>query len=128
MGRAARLHRLIMLLAREPRSRGEILVELGIGLRTFYRELELVKRCGIKVQQKNREYSLLTMAEQAKGRLPFPDPQLSFAELAELAHCPGEAGKRLAEMLAKVINYPAAGAAGSRRQTRRKEVPQQQAK
>ena len=45
-------------------------------------------------------------ATEALGRLPFPDPQLSFAEMAELAECDCPAGKRLAELLAAVINQP----------------------
>ena len=53
------------------------------------------------------QYTLLTTAEQAEGRLPFPDPQLSFAEMAELAACPCDAGKRLADLLAAVISQPA---------------------
>ena len=107
LGRAARLHRLVMFLAAGPRSRESVLSELRIGLRTFYRELELLKRCGVKVQQKEKAYRLLSTAEQAEGRLPFPDPQLSFAEMAELANCPCEAGKRLADLLNSVINQPA---------------------
>src|SRR5262245_45680087 len=90
LGRAARLHRLVMFLAAGPQSRESVLSELGIGLRTFYRGLELLKRCGVKVQQREKAYRLLATAEQAEGRLPFPDPQLSFAEMAELARCPGE--------------------------------------
>ena len=38
--------------------------------------------------------------------MPFPDPQLSFAEMAELAGCDCPAGKRLAALLAAVINQP----------------------
>jgi biotin operon repressor len=95
-----------MLLAENPRSREAVLGELGIGLRTFYRELELLKRCGVKIQQKNKSYTLMATASQAEGRLPFPDPQLSFAEMQELARCPGDAGKRLSDLLASVINQP----------------------
>ncbi len=106
LGRAARLHRLVMLLADQPRGREGILGELAIGLRTFYRELELLKRCGVKIQHKNKAYTLMTTASQAEGRLPFPDPQLSFAEMQELARCPGEAGKRLAALLESVVTQP----------------------
>ena len=105
--RAARLHRLVWYLAESPRSREAILSCLGIGLRTFYRELELLKRCGVKVRHRAKQYTLLATAEQAEGRLPFPDPQLSFAEMAELAACPCDAGKRLADLLATVVNQPA---------------------
>jgi hypothetical protein len=105
--RAARLHRLVRHLSESARTRDAILSQLGVGLRTFYRELELLKRCGVKVRHKAKQYTLLATAEQAEGRLPFPDPQLSFAEMAELAACPCEAGKRLADLLASVINQPA---------------------
>ena len=111
LGRAARLHRLVSILARRPRGRADLLAELGIGLRTFYRELELLKRCGVKVRLSQKLYALQSTAEEAEGRLPFPDPQLSFAEMAELARGPGEAARRLADLLASVVNQPAPGAA-----------------
>ncbi|MFO0907959.1 MAG: hypothetical protein U0794_06285 [Isosphaeraceae bacterium] len=106
LGRAARLHRLVRLLSESSRSREAILTALGIGLRTFYRELELLKRCGVKVVLRDRVYVLVSTAEQAEGRLPFPDPQLSFAEMAELSRLPGEAAQRLARLLESVIHAP----------------------
>jgi hypothetical protein len=102
--RAARLHRLVRFLAEKPRARSAILSDLKIGLRTFYRELDLLSRCGVKVRHKVKLYHLTPTAAEAEGRLPFPDPQLSFAEMAELSQCPGPAGTRLAELLAAVIN------------------------
>ncbi|MDR3633563.1 MAG: hypothetical protein P4L84_06985 [Isosphaeraceae bacterium] len=107
LGRAARLHRMVTLLAESAHSREQTLSALGIGLRTFYREIELLKRCGVKIQHKNKSYSLQGTAAQAEGRLPFPDPQLSFAEMAELGRHPGPAAQRLAEMLQSVIHTPA---------------------
>jgi predicted DNA-binding transcriptional regulator YafY len=104
--RAARLHRLVCFLAENARARSAILSELKIGLRTFYRELDLLNRCGVKVRHRQKLYHLLLSAAEAEGRLPFPDPQLSFAEMAELAHCPGPAGVRLAELLALVTKPP----------------------
>ena len=123
LGRAARLHSLVMLLAESPRTRDEVLSRLRVGLRTFYRELELLKRCGVKVQQKNKSYTLLATSEQAEGRLPFPDPQLSFAEMAELARCQGEAGKRLAEMLASVVSHPPEAPKASRKRAKKAPEP-----
>jgi hypothetical protein len=102
--RAARFHRLVMFLADSPRTRPDILSHLRIGLRTFYRELDFLKRCGVKVRHKAKLYHLLATADEAEGRLPFPDPQLSFAEMAELARCDCPAGKRMAELLASVIH------------------------
>jgi predicted DNA-binding transcriptional regulator YafY len=108
--RAGRLHRLIVLLSQGSRRREEILVELAIGLRTFYRELELLKRCGIRVQQRQRTYVLMTSTEQANRRLPFTDPQLSFAEMADLSRHPGPASRRLAKLLERVTHHPGPGA------------------
>ena len=108
LGRAARLHRLVTILAAGPRTRDDLLTALGIGLRTFYRELEFLKRCGIKVRLAQKQYGLQSTVEQAEGRLPFPDPRLSFAEMAELARGPGEAARRLAALLAEVVAEPPA--------------------
>ena len=41
-----------------------------------------------------------------RGRLPVPNPQLSFADIAELALCGCPAGSRLADFLAQVIHRP----------------------
>src|SRR5262249_39089390 len=98
-GRSARLHRLVALLARGPRTRDELRAGLGVGLRTFYRELALLRRCGVGVRRTDKTYSLRIDAAEAEGRLPFPDPRLSFAEMAELALGPSEAARRLAALL-----------------------------
>jgi len=120
--RAARLHRLVRYLSGGPRARPAILAELRIGLRTFYRELELLTRCGVKVRHKAKLYHLVATAAEAEGRLPFPDPQLSFAEMAELAGCDCPAGRRLADLLAAVINQPEPPKKRSGRTTRSKKA------
>lgn len=114
LGRAARLHRLVMTLAGGAGARESLLAGLGIGLRTFYRELELLKRVGVKIRLIGGSYTLLTTAEEAQGRLPFPDPQLSFAEMAELSRCPCPAGRRLADLLESVVAGTPAGASAPR--------------
>lgn len=108
LGRASRLHRLVASLAGGPKTREEILGLLAIGLRTFYRELELLRRCGVKVKPEGKTYALKSTAAEAEGRLPFPDPQLSFAEMAELAATPGPAAARLRALLASVVSPPPA--------------------
>ena len=118
--RASRLHRLVSFLTTEPRTRPAILSDLRVGLRTFYRELELLKKCGVKVRHRHRLYHLMATAAEAEGRLPFPDPQLSFAEMAELARCDCPAARRLAEMLAVVASHPEAAKARSKKTTRTK--------
>ncbi len=106
LGRAARLHRLLTMLQEGPTVRETLLDRLTIGLRTFYRELDLLKRCGIKVRRGGKTYQLRSTMAEAEGRLPFPDPQLSFAEMAELTGHPGEAAKRLAEIYRSVVQPP----------------------
>lgn len=107
MARASRLYRLVHAMGGGGRPREMLLRELGLGLRTFYRELELLRRCGVKVKLEKRTYQLQGTAREAEGRLPFPDPQLSFAELAELAQGSGEAARRLAALLERVVAGPA---------------------
>ena len=106
LGRASRLYRLVRALAGPVRPRDGLLRELGLGLRTFYRELELLRRCGVKVRLDRKTYRLVGTFEEAEGCLPVPDPQLSFAELAELARGPGEAARRLAGLLERVTSEP----------------------
>jgi len=106
LGRAARLHRLVTTLEAGSTAREALLDRLAIGLRTFYRELDLLKRCGIKVRREGKAYRLSSTMAEAEGRLPFPDPQLSFAEMAELARHPGEAARRLAEIYKSVVQPP----------------------
>jgi hypothetical protein len=130
--RAARFHSLVTYLALAPRTRPDILSYLRIGLRTFYRELDFLKRCGVKVRHKAKLYHLSATAEEAEGRLPFPDPQLSFAEMAELALCDCPAGRRMAELLASVIQpeeaqrrSPSAGSRKGRRSPGTKKGPKE---
>ena len=59
--------------------------------------------------------STLPTATEALGRLPFPDPQLSFAEMAELAACDCAAGQRLKELLDAVVNDPGPAKTKSRK-------------
>jgi predicted DNA-binding transcriptional regulator YafY len=115
LGRASRLHRLVTMLDAEATSREELLNRLAIGLRTFYRELDLLKRCGIKVKREEKTYILRSTMAEAEARLPFPDPQLSFAEMAELARLPGDAARRLDEIYKSVVETPPPAAKKKRR-------------
>lgn len=110
LARASRLYGLIRFLEEGPRGRDEVLKWCGIGLRTFYRELELLRKCGVKVRHHDKLYSLVSPVDDPAGRLPFPDPQLNFAEMAELARADGAAGRRLAGLLDAVVNPKARAA------------------
>ncbi len=102
LGRAQRLHRLVLVLSDGSIIRDQILHRLQLGLRTFYRELELLKKCGVKVLVEGKTYRLKPPRHDAKALLPFPNPGLSFAEVAELAQGKGPAAQRLAELFATV--------------------------
>lgn len=97
-GRAERLHHLISLLSQGIAERDVLLKRLAMGIRTFYRELEMLKRCGVKVRRDGKTYGLKTTLQEAERLLPFPDPQLSFAEVADLSKLTGSAASRLAEL------------------------------
>ena len=103
LARAKRLHHLVQILAEGPIDREHLLKRLKVGLRTYYRELELLKRFGIKITLTDKIYGLKMGVEDARDLLPFPNPQLSFGEVAELARGQGPAAKRLAELLAAVV-------------------------
>jgi len=92
----------------EATSREVLIDRLEIGLRTFYRELDLLKKCGIKVKRAGKTYLLRSTMADAEARLPFPDPQLSFAEMAELARHPGDVARRLDEIYKSVVEPPPA--------------------
>ncbi len=113
--RAGRLHHLVVLLAQGISDRDVLLKRLEIGIRTFYRELEMLKRCGIKVRRDGRVYQLKTTRSDAEGMLPFPDPQLSFAEAAELAALAGAVASRLAEFHGQLTTHPEPPAKPKRR-------------
>ena len=102
LARAKRLYRLVLVLTEEGPSRDQVLHRLDLGLRTFYRELELLKKSGINVVVEAKAYRLKTPRDEAKALLPFPNPGLSFAEVTELAQGQGPAAQRLAELLATV--------------------------
>lgn len=80
-----------------------LLNTLRIGLRTFYRETELLQRVGIRVRFREKRYEMATRSEDAVARLPFPDPGLTFAEVRELARSQTAAGRRLAELYAQLL-------------------------
>ena len=103
---AARLHRLVRFLAEKPASPQRDLVGFEnwpADVLSRARPAQPVWREG---SPQGQALSPVPTAAEAEGRLPFPDPQLSFAEMAELSQCPCPAGARLAELLAAVINPP----------------------
>lgn len=101
--RAARLYRLVDFLADGPRTRKALLQRLKIDIRTFYRDLELLRECGIRIVLAQRKYTLAAEPKAARLALPFPDPGLTLGEAQELAKGRGKVHKKLRELLKGII-------------------------
>ncbi|MFO0849217.1 MAG: hypothetical protein U0871_11780 [Gemmataceae bacterium] len=93
--RAARLYRLLAQIADSARTRPVLLRRLRVDLRGFYRDLELVRELGIRVDSDGDRYKLSGTLDDALTRLPFPDPGLSLREALLLANGRTDAHKKL---------------------------------
>jgi predicted DNA-binding transcriptional regulator YafY len=100
--RFTRLYRLLSLLGEAPRTREQITHELGLDVRGFYRDLELLRAVGIEVQMREGQYTLDESAEAAIARLPFPDPHLTLGEARQLARGRTKLHQALQQRIAKM--------------------------
>jgi predicted DNA-binding transcriptional regulator YafY len=100
--RSRRLFRLLKLLSAGPQSRAGLVRRLRLGVRGFYRDLEVLRSVNILIQLSKGKYFLEEEADKAIDRLPFPDPLLSLGEARQLAKGRGAANKRLRELLEQI--------------------------
>lgn len=83
--RLIRLFRFVKLLERTPLKREHLMKRLHLDVRGFYRDLEALRELGIVVAiGDDHRYSLQIPFGEALKHLPFPTPQLTFSEVAEL--------------------------------------------
>lgn len=82
--RAGRLYKLLKLLAHDSLARATLLRKLSVGMRTFYRDVDLLRECGVAIETHEGAYQLLGTLEQALAQLPFPDPELTFGDVLAL--------------------------------------------
>lgn len=82
--RAGRLYRLLKILANGSTSRATLLKKLKMGMRTFYRDVDLLRECGVPVEAKSDGYVLGESLDSALDRVPFPDPELTFGDVVQL--------------------------------------------
>jgi predicted DNA-binding transcriptional regulator YafY len=101
--RFVRLRRLIGLLAEGPKSRLALARQLGIDVRGFYRDLELLRAVGVPVTLTEGRYGLEGDVDAALARLPFPDPRLTLGEAQQLARGRAAAHRRLREEIARLM-------------------------
>jgi hypothetical protein len=83
--RAARLCRLLHLLAATPQARAALARRLRLDVRSFYRDLGLLRSQGISLTLANGRYRLNGPLEEAIDRLPFPDPHFTLGEAMRLS-------------------------------------------
>jgi predicted DNA-binding transcriptional regulator YafY len=101
--RAARLYRLLTLLAGGARTRDDLRRQLRMDVRSFYRDLELLRACGITVPLRNRVYVLVMNAQKAYSLLPFPDPHFSLGDALSLAKGRTPAHARLQSLIDQIL-------------------------
>lgn len=101
--RAGRLYRLLNSLGHGARTRSVLTRKLKLGIRGFYRDLEVLRDVGIAVDLVNGRYVLLEALAEAIARLPFPDPGLTLGEARLLAKGRSRAHRKLKEQLQAII-------------------------
>jgi hypothetical protein len=105
--RVARLYRFIRLLADGPVARSVLLRRLGLNQRGFYRDIELLRAVGVRVQPNEGRYTLVPAFDSAVDLLPFPDPRLSLGEAQRLAKGPTAAHRALRERVQQITKSKA---------------------
>ena len=105
--RARRLHRMLNLLVAGPRSREQLRRQLKLDVRSFYRDLELLRQAGIAVGLVNRLYALDMAPATAFALLPFPDPHLSLGDALQLAKGRSTAHRKLKAMVDEIVGTTA---------------------
>lgn len=101
--RAARLHRLLTLLAAGSQTRDGLRRRLKMDVRSFYRDLELLRAAGINVPLRDRNYSLDIDAATAYRLLPFPDPHLTLGDAVQLARGSSPAHRKLKKLISQIV-------------------------
>lgn len=101
--RAARLHRLLTLLGKGPQTRAVLTRRLQLGIRGFYRDLEVLRTIGITVDLSDGRYTLEEKLADAIDRLPFPDPGLTLGEAKQLAKGKSPAHRKLKKQIKQIV-------------------------
>src|SRR5262245_55611556 len=97
--RFTRLFKLVEFLRDGPRGRDLLTVHLGLDVRGFYRDLEVLRAFGIEVSLKESQYALVADADAALAQLPYPDPHLTLGEVRQLAKGKTAAHRKMQEQI-----------------------------
>jgi hypothetical protein len=105
--RAARLYRLLQFLRRGSQTRQALTRHLGRDVRSFYRDLELLRAAGIDLPLRDSRYYLDQSVDAAIAQLPFPDPVLTLGEAQQLAKARNPAARKLKAQIDRIVKSPA---------------------
>ncbi len=100
--RAARLYRLVRLVGQTPMTRAALMRRLGLDIRGFYRDLELLRAAGVVLALQHQRYNLQEDVDQATARLPFPDPCLTLGDAEQLSRGRSAAHRKVQALLAQL--------------------------
>ena len=106
--RAARLYRMLHLIAGAAPNRAVLMRRLKLDVRGFYRDLELLRASGIVVDVQWRRYHLRSALDEALGRLPLPDPRLTIGECVVVARGRSTAHRKLRYHLDRIMGAKSA--------------------
>src|SRR5437588_11551923 len=101
--RAPYLYRLLRLLGRGPQLRETLTKRLRRDVRSFYRDLSVLRSAGIVVKLVKGRYRLDGDAEEVIARVPFPDPRLTLGEATLLAKGRSRAHRKLQEQIKRIV-------------------------
>jgi hypothetical protein len=101
--RFSRLYKLVDFLGEGAKTRDRLTAHLGLDVRGFYRDLEVLRAFGIEVVLSGGQYSLTGSVEQVRSRLPYPDPHLTLGEAQQLAKGRTQTHRRLSEQIEKLL-------------------------
>lgn len=104
--RAARLHQFLTLLGDRPQPREMLQRRLGLDIRGFYRDLDLLRSVGLAIELRRGRYALDSDPKAALDDLPFPDPKLTLGEAVKLAKGRSAVHRKLRQQIDAILGTP----------------------
>jgi hypothetical protein len=104
--RAARLIRLVTLLGKKKHTRERLTQRLDVGVRDFYRDLEILRKAGVAIAYEGQKYSLVSELGKALHLIPFPITVLTLGEAEQLARGRTHAHRKLKQYIKDTTSIP----------------------
>ena len=101
--RFVRLYRLVKILGHAAQNRETLARRLGVDIRGFYRDLDLLRKAGIAFTLSDGRYSLGGAVADALDRVPFPDPHLTLGDARLLAKGRAKTNQMLKAQIKQLI-------------------------